>query len=49
LDVQFGLALSSQNIDPIKHLLITAEKEFWRDVETGEPPRLFGIQPRNRE
>ena len=32
--------------DPLyQHLLITAEKKFWRCVETGEPPRLFGIEP----
>jgi hypothetical protein len=23
----------------------TAERKFWRSVETGEPPRLFGIEP----
>src|SRR5205814_1370895 len=23
----------------------TAERKFWRCVETGEPPRLFGIEP----
>jgi predicted phage-related endonuclease len=28
-----------------QHLLITAEKKFWRCVETGEPPRLFGVEP----
>jgi len=28
-----------------QHLLLTAEKKFWRRVETGEPPRLFGIEP----
>lgn len=28
-----------------QHLLIIAEKKFWRCVETGEPPRLFGIEP----
>ena len=28
--------------DPLyQHLLLTAEKKFWRCVETGEPPRLF--------
>src|ERR1700756_332860 len=27
------------------HLLLTAEKKFWRCVESGEPPRLFGIEP----
>jgi hypothetical protein len=24
--------------------LFTAEKKFWRCVESGEPPRLFGIE-----
>jgi len=28
-----------------QHLLITAEKKFWRCVENGEPPRLFGLEP----
>jgi predicted phage-related endonuclease len=32
--------------DPLyQHLLFTAEKKFWRCVESGEPPRLFGIEP----
>src|SRR4051795_3608369 len=32
--------------DPLyQHLLLTAEKKFWRCVETGELPRLFGIEP----
>jgi hypothetical protein len=32
--------------DPLyQHLLLTAEKKFWRCVEIGEPPRLFGIEP----
>jgi predicted phage-related endonuclease len=32
--------------DPLyQHLLLTAERKFWRCVETGEPPRLFGIEP----
>ncbi len=32
--------------DPLyQHLLLTAEKKFWRCVENGEPPRLFGIEP----
>ena len=25
--------------------MLTAEKKFWRCVESGEPPRLFGIEP----
>jgi len=28
-----------------QHLLVTAEKKFWRCVESGEPPHLFGIEP----
>jgi predicted phage-related endonuclease len=28
-----------------QHLLCTAEKKFWRCVESGEPPRLFGVEP----
>jgi predicted phage-related endonuclease len=28
-----------------QHLLLTAEKKFWRCVESGEAPRLFGIEP----
>jgi len=32
--------------DPLyQHLLLTAERKFWRCVENGEPPRLFGIDP----
>jgi predicted phage-related endonuclease len=32
--------------DPLyQHVLLTAEKKFWRCVESGEPPRLFGIEP----
>jgi predicted phage-related endonuclease len=32
--------------DPLyQHLLLTAEKKFWRCVENGEPPRLFGLEP----
>ena len=32
--------------DPLyQHLLLTAEKKFWRCVESGEPPRLFGADP----
>jgi predicted phage-related endonuclease len=27
-----------------QHLLFTAEKKFWRCVESGEPPRLFGVE-----
>src|SRR5262249_5652133 len=32
--------------DPLyQHLLFTAEKKFWRCVESGEAPRLFGLEP----
>jgi predicted phage-related endonuclease len=32
--------------DPLyQHLLITAEKKFWRSVVSGEVPRLFGVEP----
>jgi predicted phage-related endonuclease len=32
--------------DPLyQHLLLTAEKKFWRCVQSGEAPRLFGIEP----
>ena len=36
--------------DPLyQHLLLTSEKKFWRCVESGESPRLFGIEtPRPR-
>jgi predicted phage-related endonuclease len=32
--------------DPLyQHLIVTAEQKFWRCVESGEPPRLFGVEP----
>jgi hypothetical protein len=31
-----------------QHLLLTAEKKFWRCVQFGEPPRLFGVEPPRR-
>lgn len=32
--------------DPLyQHLLVTAERNFWRSVVTGEPPRLFNAEP----
>ena len=32
--------------DPLyQHLIVTAEQKFWRSVESGEPPRLFGVEP----
>jgi predicted phage-related endonuclease len=34
------------NADPVyQHLLVTAEQNFWRCVERGEPPCLFGVEP----
>jgi len=32
--------------DPLyQHLIVTAERKFWRCVENGEPPALFGVEP----
>src|SRR5690242_17179453 len=32
--------------DPLyQHLIVTAERKFWRCVESGEPPHLFGADP----
>jgi predicted phage-related endonuclease len=28
-----------------QHLIVTAERKFWRCVENGEPPTLFGVEP----
>ena len=34
------------NADPLyQHLIITAERKFWRCVEGGEPPALFSVEP----
>jgi predicted phage-related endonuclease len=36
----------SIHADPLyQHLLLTAERKFWRCVQDGEHPRLFGIEP----
>jgi hypothetical protein len=39
--VEIGVAADSL----YQHLLFTAEKKFWRCVESGEPPQLFDIEP----
>jgi predicted phage-related endonuclease len=32
-----------------QHLIVTAERKFWRCVENGEPPKLFGVEaPKTR-
>jgi predicted phage-related endonuclease len=32
--------------DPLyQHLIVTAERKFWRCVESGEPPHLLGVEP----
>ena len=32
--------------DPLyQHLIVTAERKFWRCVENGEEPKLFGAEP----
>ena len=38
------------NADPLyQYLLLTAERKFWRCVQSGEPPRPFGVEaPRPR-
>jgi predicted phage-related endonuclease len=37
------IALTADSL--YQHLLLTAERKFWRCVETGDPPRLFGVEP----
>ena len=35
---------SESHADPLyQHLIVTAERKFWRCVESGEPPTLFGV------
>ena len=37
---------SRSTADPLyQHLIVTAERKFWRCVESGEPPILFGVDP----
>ena len=32
--------------DPLyQHLIVTAERKFWRCVESGDQPQLFGVEP----
>jgi predicted phage-related endonuclease len=32
--------------DPLyQHLIVTAERKFWRCIESGEQPQLFGVEP----
>jgi predicted phage-related endonuclease len=32
--------------DPLyQHLIVTGERKFWRCVESGEQPQLFGVEP----
>ncbi|MFY9772002.1 MAG: YqaJ viral recombinase family protein [Xanthobacteraceae bacterium] len=32
--------------DPLyQHLIVTAERKFWRCVESGKEPKLFGVEP----
>jgi predicted phage-related endonuclease len=36
----------SAHADPLyQHLIVTAERKFWRCVESGEQPQLFGVEP----
>ena len=41
-------ALTLLGFRPVQHLLLTAERKFWRCVESGEPHRLFGVEPPRR-
>ncbi len=35
-----------RHVNPLyQHLIVTAERKFWRCVESGEPPQLFGVEP----
>jgi hypothetical protein len=35
--------------DPLyQHLVVTTERKFWRCVESGEPPRLFRVEPQKQ-
>src|SRR6516165_4341062 len=39
-------ATVTTHADPLyQHLIVTAERKFWRCVESGEPPHLFGVEP----
>src|SRR5262249_34932105 len=38
-----GIKISAHPL--YQHLLLTAEKKFWRCVESGEPPPLFDVEP----
>ncbi len=41
-----GLSGIKTHADPLyQHLIVTAERKFWRCVENGEPPTLFGVEP----
>jgi hypothetical protein len=31
-----------------QHFLVTAERRFWRCVQTGDTPRPYGIEPTRR-
>ena len=50
-DRSFRYAPLSSGLDIVRKTLgrheiaATAEKKFWRCVESGEPPRLFGVEP----
>ena len=39
-------ATVTTHADPLyQHLIVTAERKFWRCVESGEQPQLFGVEP----
>jgi predicted phage-related endonuclease len=38
-----GISIAADQL--YQHLLLTAEKKFWRCVQFGDTPRLFGVEP----
>ena len=41
-----GKWVEINHADPLyQHLIVTAERKFWRCVESGETPTLFGVHP----
>src|SRR6266436_4315374 len=38
-----GISIAADQL--YQHVLVTAEKKFWRCVQFGDTPRLFGVEP----
>jgi len=50
--IAFALAACAATIATVEEIdralataMLTAERKFWRSVQSGEPPRLFNIEP----